>query len=83
MVKLNHLNACGTFEEVNFAISKTIKKLIKENKKLPYLLEYYYEKYKLVNTDNDLTKQYNDANNLPKEFDRALRKAIFDDTRNN
>ena len=47
----------GTFEEVNFAISKTIENIEKENKRLPYLLKYYKENYKLVDTSNDITKR--------------------------
>lgn len=79
MEKQNHLNVCGTYEEVKFAISKTIQKLNKDNAKLPYLLEYYNEKYKLVNTDIDITKRYNEENNLNEEFDKILRRAIFND----
>lgn len=79
MAKQNHLNVCGTFEEVNFAISKTIKKLECTQNKLPYLLKYYKQNYNLVDTNNDLTKKYNEENNLPQEFDSILRKAILDD----
>ena len=69
----------GTYEEVNYAISKTIENIEKQNNKLPYLLEYYRQNYKLVNLDNDLTKKYNEENNLTKQFDDILRKAIFND----
>lgn len=69
----------GTYEEVNFAISKTIKKLENENVKLPCLLEYYKKNYKLADTSIDLSKRYNEENNLNKKFDNILRKAIFDD----
>lgn len=79
MGKRNHLNAYGTYEEVNFAISKTIQKLKKDNIKLPYLLEYYNENYELVDTEIDITKRYNEENNLKEEFDKILRKAIFND----
>ncbi len=79
MVKQNHLNAYGTYEEVNFAISRTIQNLNKDNIELPYLLKYYNENYKLKNTDIDITKRYNEENNLPKEYDDILRKAIFND----
>lgn len=65
----------GTFEEVNFAISKTI-----ENQKgeLPYLLKFYKNNYNLVNTENDLTKIYNTQNNLTKEQNEILRKEVFE-----
>lgn len=69
----------GTYEEVNFAISKTIQNLKKNNIELPFLLKYYDENYKLVNTDIDITKRYNEENNLPKKYDDILRKAIFND----
>ena len=67
----------GTFEEVNFAISKTIQNLEKENKELPYLLKYYKENYKLVDTKNDITKLYNEENNLNEEQNEVLRKEVF------
>ena len=73
------MSASGTYEEVNFAITKTIKNLEKENIKLPYLLEYYKENYNLADINKDLSKNYNEENNLPKELDNILRKAIFND----
>lgn len=73
------MNVYGTYEEVNFAISKTIQNLDKNNIELPYLLKYYNENYELINTDIDITKRYNEENNLPKEYDEILRKAIFND----
>lgn len=73
------MNVFGTYEEVNFAISKTVQNLNKNNIKLPYLLEYYNKNYKLANTDIDITKRYNEENNLEEEFDEILRRAIFND----
>lgn len=67
----------GTFEEANFAISKTIENILNENKELPYLLKYYKDNYKLVDTTNDITKQYNEENNLNKEQDIMLKKEVF------
>ena len=75
--KTKPFECVGTYEEVNFAISKTIQNLIENNVKLPYLLKYYNENYSLTNTKVDITKQYNEENNLPKQFDEILRKAIF------
>lgn len=67
----------GTYEEINFAISKTITKLEKENKELPYMLKFYKENYKLVDTSNNhLLKQFNKENNLPKEFEELLQNKI-------
>lgn len=58
----------GTYDEVNLALSLTIKKIDGE---LPYLLKYYKDNYKLV--DYDLLNNYNLENNLDEEFDRILR----------
>ncbi len=66
----------GTYEEINFAITKTILKLEKEDKKLPYMLEYYRKNYKLAEISDKLIKQYNKENNLPKEFADILYKQI-------
>lgn len=66
----------GTFEEVNFAISKTIQNLEAENEKLPYLLQYYKEHYSLVDTSNDITKRYNEQNNLTEEQSEMLKGEI-------
>ena len=67
----------GTFEEVNFAISKTIENLENKKEQLPYLLKYYKENYNLVDTKNDITKRYNEENNLTKEQKEKLRKEVF------
>lgn len=67
----------GTFEEVNFAISKTIQNIEKDNKQLPYLLRYYKNNYKLVDTSIDITERYNDENNLSEEQNTMLRKEVF------
>ena len=60
----------GTFEEVNFAISKA-------RVHLPYLLKYYKDNYKLADTNNDLTEIYNEENNLNEEQNAILRKEVF------
>lgn len=67
----------GTFEEVNFAVSKTIKNIENENKQLPYLLQYYKDNYKLVDLDKDITKRYNNENNLTEKQNAILRKEVF------
>ena len=69
----------GTPEEVNYAISKTIKQLEAEQKELPYLLNYYKENYKLVDTNTDIEKRYNEENNVPKEFEKLLKESIYED----
>lgn len=69
----------GTFEEVNFAITKTIENLQSKKEKIPYLLKYYKDNYKLVNTSDDITKRYNTENNLNEEQNAILRKEVFAD----
>lgn len=67
----------GTYEEVNFAISKTIENIESRNETLPYLLQYYKNNYKLVDTKDDITKRYNNENNLNEEQNKILRKEVF------
>ena len=67
----------GTFEEVNFAISKTIENIIKEKNELPYLLKYYKDNFELVDTSIDITLRYNTENNLNEEQNDMLRKEVF------
>ncbi len=69
----------GTYEEIIFAISKTISNLEKEEKPLPYLLQYYKQNYPLADLSYDLTTLYNMQNSLPKEFDEILRKEVTND----
>lgn len=69
----------GTFEEVNFAITKTIENIEVKKEEMPYLLKYYRDNYKLVNTSDDITKRYNTENNLNEEQDAILRKEVFSD----
>lgn len=69
----------GTYEEVCFAISKTISNLEKTKKVLPYLLRYYKENFKLSNLEIDLTKNYYPENNLNDEQIRILKEEIFND----
>lgn len=69
----------GTYEEVCFALSKTIADLEKQNEELPYLLKYYKENYKLSNFESDLTTKYNNDNNLTKEQNKILKEEIFND----
>ena len=75
--KTKPFDCVGTFEEVNFAISKTIQNIEEKNERLPYLLEYYKENYKLVDTSNDITQRYNEENNLTEEQNQMLKKQIF------
>lgn len=69
----------GTFEEVKFAIATTIKKIENKQGKLPFLLQYYKENFEIVDTSIDITKRYNNINNLTKELNDILKEAIFSD----
>ena len=61
----------GTYEEVNYAISKTISKL----NNLPYLLKYYKDNYE-IDTSLNLEKRWNDEHNLDKYFLDIVRGSI-------
>ncbi|MBR2703958.1 MAG: hypothetical protein IKE91_00625 [Clostridia bacterium] len=67
----------GTFEEVNFAATKTIMNLEEQSKDLPLLLKYYKDNFGLADTTEDITKRYNDENNLTDEQNDMLRKEVF------
>ena len=66
----------GTFEEVNFAVSKVITDLEQKHQTLPYLLQYYREHFSLADMTDDITKRYNEENHLTEEQDEWLRKEI-------
>lgn len=67
----------GTYSEIRFAISKTIVNLEKQDKKLPYLLEYYRNNFEL--SKENLLEFYNENNNLPEEFAEILKdKLLFE-----
>ena len=67
----------GTYEEVCFAISKTISNLENQGNELPYLLKYYKDNFVLSDLENDLTKNYFEENNLTQEQNRILKEEIF------
>ena len=65
----------GTFDEIRYAITKTIESIKSINGKLPYLLEYYDNHFEKNNNDN-LLKYYNENNNLPEEFEKILKEKL-------
>lgn len=69
----------GTFEEMRYAVCKTIQMLEDKKENLPYLLRYYKENYELVNLNIDITKRYNEQNNLPENLNNILKEAILND----
>lgn len=67
----------GTYEEVNYAISKTIKQLEQNNGTLPYLLQYYKDNYELLDTNKiNLEGEYNEEHHLNNYFEDIIKKAI-------
>ena len=70
----------GTYEEVCFAISKTIDNLESSGTaKLPYLLQFYKNNFELSDLENDLTKKYFEENNLTDAQNKILKEEIFND----
>lgn len=70
----------GTYEEVCFAISKTIDNLESPGTaKLPYLLQFYKNNFELSDLENDLTKKYFEENNLTDAQNKILKEEIFND----
>ena len=61
-----------TYDEVNYAIALTTKKL---DWKLPYLLQYYADHFEVK--DYDLLNYFNEENNLEAEFLEILKKNLY------
>ena len=66
----------GTFEEVNYSISKTILLLENSNEELPFLLKYYKENYELSDLNSNLLTQYNHINNIPNELTEFIERGF-------
>ena len=64
----------GTVEEVKYALSLTIQR--QKEKGLPYLLQYYKEHYSLSLEDN-LETRYNSHNHLNSHFEKIVKDAIY------
>ena len=60
-----------TYDEVNYAIALTIKKL---DWNLPYLLQYYVDHFEVK--DYDLLNYFNEENNLDPEFLNILKENL-------
>ena len=70
----------GSREEINFSIVKAISNMESENKKLPYLFEFYkttdlYKEFSVK--ENPLYSYYNNENGLPEEFAAVVRNKCF------
>lgn len=77
--KTKPFECVGTYEEVNYAITKTIQDLKEKKIALPYLLHYYETNYSLASLKEDMTKRYNEENNVPKELEVILKRKVFHD----
>lgn len=66
----------GTYEEINYAINKTIQKYFDSHKKLPNLLQYYYEKHGIVLVDNSILNEFNEDNNLDEHYKKLVKEII-------
>jgi hypothetical protein len=69
--KIKPLECVGSYDEVNYAISLTIKKL----EKLPYLLREY-KKMDINYMGKDLLKDWNEENNLPMKYEEKLKSLL-------
>ena len=65
----------GTYEEVRYACSKTIKKLQQNKKALPYLLQFYVDNYQLF--ENELLTYFNNENNIPNKYIDKIKKELM------
>ena len=70
--KTKPFECVGTYEEVRYAITKTISKLDKK----PYLLKYYKEHFELENLNKNLENKYNLENNLNPYFENLLKSEL-------
>ncbi|MCR4925682.1 MAG: hypothetical protein K5917_05270 [Clostridiales bacterium] len=66
----------GTVDEINLSLSLAVKKFEKENKKLPFLLDYYSQKADIQKNISDLSilKAYNEENNIPEKFEKYTKE---------
>lgn len=66
----------GTYNEVKYSVSKIIREYLSKDKKLPYLLDFYYKNFELEDINDDILKNYNLENNLPNEFENILKESL-------
>lgn len=70
--KTKPFECVGTYNEIRYAVTKTIENV---NGKLPFLLKFYNENFEKVNSN--LLEYYNENNNLPEEFEKILKGKIL------
>ncbi len=65
----------GTHVEINAALKETAERYIAEGRRLPVLLEYYYDRVSHENgTFKELLCEFNHENDIPEEFFSAVDK---------
>ena len=64
----------GTVSEINYALMLTAQRFIKENKKMPYLLDYFYKRADKSVLYKNLLNEYNPVNNVPDDFLFAVKE---------
>ena len=72
--ELKPFECVGTYSEVRYAVSETIRKY-EDKPNLPYLLKYYYEHFEL--SDENPLNDYNEDHNVPKEFEDLLKQELY------
>ena len=72
--KTKPFDCVGTYEEINYAIIKTIENV---DGKLPYLLKYYKDNYRLDKINNNIEESYNNDNNLSEHFENIIKEVIL------
>ena len=73
-INVKPFDCVGTFEEINYAITKTVKKL---DNNLPYLLQYYKDNYydeKIL--EMDLENAFEEENSLDDYYKKIVKEAI-------
>jgi len=73
-VNVKPFDCVGTFEEINYAITKTVKKI---GDNLPYLLQYYKDKYydeKVL--EMNLENSFEEENSLEDYYKKIVKDAI-------
>lgn len=77
-INVKPFDCVGTFEEVNYAITKCIKQ--NEGHNLPFLLNYYKENYyDETILELNLEKRFNEENSLSPEDIKIVKEAINND----
>lgn len=67
----------GTYDEVIYAINKTINQHFELHKELPSLLQFYFNEHGLIPVDDSILKSYNDQNNLEEHFAKLVKERIL------